>query len=127
MTWYRSDPRRLREEEQCMRHGAQARLLRDGHRLFWIEQIVSTFGQPYVLRIDYPDRFPWEPPQASIISPDVSGAPHRFTNGTLCLFNNPSVGCGPQTTALLVRNRAIAWFLAYEVWRHTGQWAAPQH
>lgn len=128
MRWFERDPRRLQLERELMESRTQAQLRRLGDELGWLENLRSAgAGVPYQLVIVYPDRFPYEPPKAFIAYPDVTGAPHRFLDGSLCLFNNPAVASGVKTTALLVRNRAVVWFLAYELWRVTGEWMAPQH
>lgn len=94
----------------------------------WVETLSSTAtGQPFLLNISYPERFPYEPPRAFILQPSVTGAPHLLLDGSLCLWENPSVGDGVRTTALMVRNRAIVWFLTYEIWKVTGTWEAPSH
>jgi hypothetical protein len=48
-------------------------------------------------------------------------------DGSLCLFDDPWAS-DPNCTALVVRNRAVTWLLAYEVWQRTGgEWKAPDH
>lgn len=109
-----------------MEQRSRAALARSGETLFWVEDLVAESGAPYRLKISYPERFPHEPPKAFVVWPDIKTAPHRFSDGSLCLFDRPSAS-GVKTTALVVRNRAVAWFLAYEIWRATGEWMAPQH
>jgi len=128
MAWYHTDPDRLDAEANLMQENTNGQIVElQGDRLAWVEDLVSKAGQRYCLRIAYPDRFPFEPPKAFVQSPDISGAPHRLSDGSLCLWDNPFAADGPKTTALVVRNRAVVWFLVYEAWRATGAWAAPQH
>ena len=108
-----------------MQARSRATLAREGNTLFWVEDLIAESGTLYRLKIVYPERFPYERPKAFVVSPEVSGAPHRWGDDSLCLF-----GAGPtdiKTTALVVRNRAVTWFLAYEFWKVTGEWMAPQH
>jgi hypothetical protein len=128
MTWHTRDPERLRKEVELMQHHSKAALHRVAGRLAWLERIHSSAsGRPYDLAIEYPDTFPYSPPRAFILSPSVEGAPHRLSDGSLCLFGDPWQASGVKTTALSVRNRAIVWFLAFEVWQRTGEWCAPAH
>ena len=127
MNWHIRDPRRFQKEVEIMRHGSHARLMSEGGRVFWLEDLRSPTGRPYRLVIDYPDRFPYEAPRAFVVEPRITGAPHVLVDGSLCLFDNPLAGIGLGTTALLVRNRAVTWFLLYEIWRVTSEWVGPQH
>ncbi len=108
-----------------MKTRSRATLARDGDTIFWVEDLVAESGARYRLKVVYPDRFPHERPKAFVVSPDVKGAPHRWGDGSLCLFGSGPTGV--KTTALVVRNRAVTWFLAYEFWKATGKWMAPQH
>ena len=126
MSWFQSDPRRFEKEVQLMMQGSQACLRQSGDHVFWVEDLIAKTGQPYRLIIDYPDRFPYEMPRAYVANPAVDGAPHRFADGSLCMFDNPGA-CNPKITALVIRNRAVLWFLAYEVWRVSGVWEPPGH
>ncbi len=126
MSWHLRDRRRFEKEVEFMQTHSRARLVRDGGELVWTEDLVSNLGRPYRLAIAYPDRFPHESPRAYVLSPSVEGAPHRLSDGALCLFGNVNSG-DVRTTALTVRGRAIAWFLAYEIWKATGQWMPPSH
>ena len=111
-----------------MERSTTAVLRRMGSDLAWVENLVSSAsGHPYQLVVAYPGGFPFEAPKAFVTSPRVDNAPHRIMDGSLCLFQNHVAGAGPKTTALLVRTRAIVWFVAYEMWRVTGQWPQPNY
>jgi hypothetical protein len=128
MSWYQRDPRRLLKERELMEQSTMAVLCKLDGDLAWVEDLASAATRrSYRLAITYPERFPYEPPKAFIVSPRITEAPHRLADGSLCLFPNPMVAAGLKTTALLVRTRAVVWFLAYEVWKVTGEWMAPQH
>jgi hypothetical protein len=122
------DPHRLAREAELMYENTRASLAQspDG-RHYWIERLVSEAGRPYTLVIDYPPQFPYERPKAFIVEPPVRSGPHMLADGSLCLFDNPWA-TDAKCTALVVRNRAVAWMLAYEAWQATGgEWHAPQH
>jgi hypothetical protein len=127
MPWFQADPARFRQEVALMAERSRAQLRRVGGALMWIEELRSLGREPYLLAIEYPERFPHEAPKAFIVTPDVSGAPHRLSDGSLCLWSDPIAAAGVKTTAVSVRSRAIAWFFVYENWRRTGAWSAPQH
>ncbi len=91
----------------------------------WCERVLSISGRPYDLVVSYPERFPFECPKAFIATPDITGAPHRLPDGSLCMFDDHVRGIGPKTSALLVRTRAIAWIAMYEKWLVTGTWKQP--
>ena len=125
-TWFDRDPQRLEKEIELMREFTRAQLRQNGSNLFWVEDLVSVARNQYRIAVNYPDRFPFERPQAFVLAPDISNAPHRLGNGSLCLFHNPWAS-DVKTTALVVRNRTVAWILAHEIWKVTGKWMAPQH
>lgn len=110
-----------------MRARTRARLVRTGNLLTWLEDLSSREGTRFRLAIEYPETFPYEAPRAFIVRPTILTAPHRLTNGALCLFPNPVLADAPKTSAYVVRNRAIVWFLAYEDWKRTGSWRASEH
>jgi len=117
------DPERRLAEVNAMQSLSKARLVRlPNGQYAWVEQLTSIGGQPYTIAITYPERFPHEPPLAFVLKPDVSGAPHRFQDGSLCLFDHNANATSVKTTAIVVRNRAVVWFALYEVWLQTRQW-----
>jgi ubiquitin-protein ligase len=128
MTRQHPEAERLEKEIDLMHRGSRAVLIRsDDDSVYWAEQISSEAGRVYTLTIEYPPRFPHERPKAFFINPRVTSAPHMLSDGSLCLFDNPW-SADPKCTALVVRNRAVAWLLAYEAWKVTGgEWHAPQH
>lgn len=111
-----------------MLRGSRARLVQSPNGSFyWIERLKSEGGRSYLLTIEYPPRFPHERPKAFIVNPPIKSAPHMLSDGSLCLFDDPWA-TDPKCTALVVRNRAVTWMLAYEAWQLTGgEWHAPQH
>ena len=125
-TWFERDSRRFDAELVIMTRFSRARLNRNGSTLFWTERVISEIRRvPYEIKIVYPERFPLRRPQAFIDRPRITNEPHLLTNGELCLFGDPW-GCEPNVTAVVIRNRAIGWILAYERWCQTGNWEAPE-
>jgi hypothetical protein len=126
--WHKKDPERLQSEVAAMRHYTRAELRRLSSGLIWVERLRSSFRTPYGLVITYPERFPYERPKAFVVNPELErGAPHRLSDGSLCLFTDPWA-CDMKCTAAVIRNRAAAWFIAYEVWLRNGRvWKAPEH
>jgi len=125
-TWYEQDRERCAIELDLMAKKTTARLYENEGKLYWLESILSETHQLYRIKIEHPPRFPYERPRAFIEWPNISRAPHRFHDGSLCLFRNPSA-CDVKITALVVRNRTAVWILCYELWVATGEWMAPQH
>ena len=124
--WFERDPERLAVEAHLMQTHTRASLFNEAGTLFWLEDIESASGGRYRARFVYPERFPFERPRAFIIHPRVTSAPHRFSDGSLCLFDNPCL-CDVKITALVVRNRTVIWILAYEIWQRTQVWMPPGH
>lgn len=124
-TWFLRDPARRDLEVSLMQSHTKARLRRCSTGFEWVEDLVSEASlQPYRLLISYPPGFPTGAPKAQVLRPQIVRAPHRFSDNTLCLQASP---VPLKTTALLIRNRAVVWFLVYEAWLRTGQWMAPEH
>jgi len=93
----------------------------------WVEELVAKSGSSYTLAITYPAAFPHERPKAFIVKPRITSGPHLLADGSLCLFDDPWA-VDLKCTALVIRNRAVTWMLAYEVWQRTGgEWLAPDH
>ena len=124
--WYQRNPERFRREVELMKEYSRARLVKAGSELVWCERLRGVSGRHYDIAISYPARFPIARPEAFIVSPELRNVPHRFSNGALCLFDDPFAP-DPRTSAAVVRNRTVAWILCFEVWQHTSEWGAPQH
>lgn len=125
MTWFERDPRRFRLECESMRRATRAQLVMHNGEPAWIEDLVcSASSVPYRLEINYPVDFPSRPPRVFVRRPTIINAPHRFADGSLCLQANPRF---EKSTALMLRNRAVLWFMTYQAWLGTGDWIAPEH
>lgn len=67
-------------------------------------------------------------PQVAILEPEIrEDAPHRWPDGTLCLFDtrvpewDPSKSLGEYIFPWIAE-----WLLLYELWRETGVWHGPE-
>jgi hypothetical protein len=122
------EPKRLAQEAALMADYTAARLIRraDGS-VAWVEELTGPSGRRYTLAVTYPPGFPHERPKAFVVQPQIGVGPHVLADGSLCLFDDPWA-VDLKCTALVVRNRAATWLLAYEVWQRTGgEWQAPDH
>lgn len=122
--WFLRDPDRADMEIELMAEHTKATFRRTAAGIEWVEDLVCEKTlRPYRLLITYPPGFPLDPPKAQILQPRIVNAPHRYWDNTLCLQASPIPF---KTTALLIRNRAVVWFLMYEAWLRTGEWMAPE-
>ncbi len=86
MRWWESRPDLLEREigEMAVYSGASLEEI-DG-QLAWLETVVTDFGQIFDIAIVYPISYPVLPPRGIVVNPAISSAPHRFSDGSLCLF-----------------------------------------
>ncbi len=59
-------------------------------------------------------------------NPVDSSAPHRFSDGALCIFGVMSSWNPGKHTASLALNSARQWLKHYDMWRNTGEWPKPE-
>jgi hypothetical protein len=119
-----SDQRRKLEWLSMSRSNA-ALVLTDRGDLCWREILISNSGTAYEVVITYPPSFPFERPRACIVAPALDHAPHRYVDGTLCLFPtafDETLSC----TAGVIRGRVALWVDIYESWQRTGVWVGPE-
>ena len=103
--------------------------LSDEGDLVWAGVLRSTLKKRkrYVVKVTYPNRFPWEPPVVTIVQPKLdTNAPHLLGGARPCLFrayNGPRSGYDPaRTTAATLVAWTALWTHAYETWKATGTW-----
>ena len=97
--------------------------------LGWMGRLARPFGVDgaYLVQVRYPMCFPDEPPEVTILEPElVPDTPHLVLGRRPCLYlptREPSHGYDPATTtaATLVAWTAL-WIHAYETWAATGLW-----
>lgn len=121
-----ADKARFQAELQLMAGRTSARPALLGDRPGWVEVIErQRTGRRYMLALTLPPRqWPWQPPQARILTPRIASAPHRYADGHLCLFA-PST-YRPSISFLYVRARAVLWIACFEDWQQTGVWPADE-
>ena len=75
-------------------------------------------GTRYSVEIRYTDQFPWAPPAAFILDPRVLVSPHRFADGSLCLFDRTSAW--RFLSAQAIATQVALWIFCQETWELTG-------
>ncbi len=89
--WYERFPRRLQAEKIIMNENhPQFVLMMDSQKnLFWEGILRTNFGTEYDAIIAYPTNYPWDKPKSRIVRPEIRwSAPHRYGDGTLCVYPN---------------------------------------
>jgi len=124
MTWY-ANPTwagRLAAETHIMAQRFprfRLRTLPDG-QVAWVGELEPVRGKSFTVRIEYPVRYPYEVPKIWIDSPPIpANAPHRFTDGTLCIYRrrwNPE----SSTPASLIP-LTCAWLVRFLAWQEDGR------
>ncbi len=123
-SWWVKNPARAYLEITRMDENSNAILIEDLGQLHWIEDITNNFGTTFQILIKAMDNHPFSAPQAYVIEPDISRAPHRYKDGSLCLFRPEEYS--NKMTILSIRNLACAWCFAYEAYQNTGEWPAAE-
>jgi ubiquitin-protein ligase len=81
----------------------------------------ATDENVYSIFITLPHNYPNTCPRVHVADVDAR-APHRFADGTLCIFGVTSSWNPGKHTARDALNSARHWLNGYEEWRHTGSW-----
>lgn len=76
---------------------------------------------PYDITILLPHNYPNACPRV-YADPVTADAPHRFSDGALCIFGVMSAWNPGKHTARDALNNARLWLRHYEVWRKIGTW-----
>lgn len=88
--------------------------------LFWDGILQTNFDTLYRVNIKYPPSYPWDKPKLVIVEPHVSLlAPHRFADGSLCVY--PEGWNHKQATAPAAVPLIAAWLALYEIFLRTGK------
>lgn len=84
-----------------------------------------TDGTPIELRIVLPHGYPNSCPRvyADAVRAD---APHRWGDGSLCLFGVMSAWNPGKQTVCSTLSLARRWLNHYDTWRSTGNWSKPE-
>jgi len=75
----------------------------------------------YTVQITLPHNYPNACPRVYVDAVDER-APHRFTDGALCIFGVMSTWNPGKNTACDALDYARRWIGRYETWKRTGQW-----
>jgi len=132
MSWHDRDlygKSRLVEECKAMQESAPDFVLRRKlyGTLFW-EGIVKPVKSRFILEIQYPGGFPFEPHGVYVKSPELPmNTPHLYSGQRLCIFHpgyarKVGIYDPGRTTAATMRGHAINWLGAFEYWRVKGIW-----
>ena len=119
MHWFEEKPQRyLAETELIKRCFPQARIFREKNRIVVFHMIIGMKTR-YLVRMEYPEDFPYEQPRAFIVEPKINKAEHRWMDGALCLHGNSD---DSRITGKIVLDRTKQWIMAYEEWVDSGNW-----
>ncbi len=118
--WYEGNPDRfLLERGLLKRFYPRARLVLRRGTISAFLRIAGRRRRGYVVRIDYPPNFPSKEPAAFPVEPRITGTPHQYTKGRLCLHGPSEVG--PQTTGKVIADWCVDWIRDYEAWLASGR------
>jgi len=119
MAWYQERPQRYKVElDTLKKYYPQAKIRWDNYRLVIYCQFYTRHNR-YMVKIIYPDGFPYDHPCAYIASPLIRESPHRYSDEALSIHFNSD---GPQISGKIMLDGAKKWICAYEKWRKTGIW-----
>lgn len=120
--WYQRYPLRISAEKIIMGENYPQFVLKadEKQQLFWDGLLQTNFGSVYQVNISYPQSYPWQKPKLEVIHPQVRrDAPHRFADGSLCIY--PDNWNYKQATAPAAVPLIAGWLALYEVFLRTGQ------
>lgn len=103
-------------------HFPEYKIRKKGNRITRIEGNHDTgHGTVYDIRIEVPTDFPNELPKIFIAdSTNLSGCPHRFTDGSICIMSPQQLSQGTTLYSILVKT--MLWLQHCEIWKKTGYW-----
>ena len=114
MEWYEKNKERFFLEIKMLKnYHPRTRVLISNHTLYIFKEVRGKRAR-YLIKINYPEDFPYSPPSAYPVKPRIKGAPHQFRDGELCLYDFDAVG--PQTSGKVICDWVDLWIKAYEVW-----------
>lgn len=124
MKWFEENKERFQIELTLLRRNyPNARIVIDNGEVIIFKKVLGKF-QNYLIKITYPESFPYSSPSAYPVTPKIHGAPHQYSDGKLCLHNSSEVGC--QTSGKIVCDWVVRWIKAYEVWLASGKRNFPE-
>lgn len=116
-----SPARIARELDELEQAGETTQTTITGEKEVAIRVQHATDGNVYSIFITLPHNYPNACPRVHVADVDAR-APHRFADGTLCIFGVTSSWNPGKHTARDALNSARHWLSGYEAWRHTGSW-----
>jgi hypothetical protein len=122
MIWYKQNPLRFECEILLLKkYYPQTRIFIERGRLIVYHKVKGRKDK-YLIKIIYPDDFPYRHLAAYIIKPKLPNLYeeiHRFEDdGSLCLA--PPDQMGPQISGMVCCGWSIDWVAGYEVYKKTG-------
>jgi hypothetical protein len=128
----RPRPSRLGIGLQAMdirKHWPEFKYFRHQNAPTWTGPLQPYDSSPtYVIRVEYR---PPVAPTIQVLRPVIhSNAPHRFSDGSLCLYwpkdSDKRIWTPDKRIAATILPWAAEWLAVYEVWLSTGEWVAPE-
>ena len=90
----------------------------EGNNLVIFHQFFTRKNR-YVVKMVYPEGFPYDHPRVYVVNPIIYNAPHRYPDGALSIHFVPD---GPHISGKMTFDGAKKWLEAFERWRTTGHW-----
>ncbi|HRS96580.1 MAG TPA: hypothetical protein P5040_00240 [Smithella sp.] len=121
-TWYERYPLRIEAEIAIMSNSYPQFILKaDKYKqLYWDGILQTNFGTLYRVKISYPMAYPYRKPKLDVVEPEVQlNAPHRFEDGSLCVY--PTSWDYKRATAPASVPLIAAWLALYEIFLRTGE------
>lgn len=117
--WYKKRSGRLKRELALLARVYPAVEIAFDKGLLFLKLRVRGRKVLYLLRVVYPEDFPYEGPRAYVDEPIIEESPHRWRDGSLCFLGDVEP---PNLSGKIVLDWSIAWLRIFENWLDTGSW-----
>lgn len=119
MKWYKQRQERRKAEIVAIKtiYPKARILIHKGHFVVFLK--VPGRRAHYLVKVIYPNDFPYKQPKAYVVEPRIKDAPHRWSDGSLCFHEDYE---GPRTSGKIILDLSRKWIEAYERWVDTGRW-----
>ncbi|MFA5291517.1 MAG: hypothetical protein WC496_00630 [Phycisphaerae bacterium] len=94
-------------------------------KLYVKSAIQSSFTNYYILKIVFPDSYPYSMPSVYIEKPVINSSPHRYMEGNICYLHPTMWNPGIHNLSFVLQ-RAAKWLAKYEVWKNSNKWPGAQ-
>jgi ubiquitin-protein ligase len=122
MVWFETNQKRFNDEMKILKRlYPKARIFIQDRQLTIYLKILGRVHE-YMARIVYPNDFPYNPPKAYIIKPELPKLHqqiHRYSDGSLCLAKPNEIDT--QITGKIICDWVRDWVRSYEIWLNTGK------